>query len=91
MARSGEPYESRSSWTLQQHCDHANAQLILKDINPDRQRMGLPPVHWVIRNGRVVCELLSPGSKPAGQDAKQAWGDSPRAGSAPENTAIPTP
>jgi hypothetical protein len=60
MARSAEPYESRSSWTLQQHCDHANAQLILKDINPYRRRMGLPPVHWVIRNGRVVCELLPP-------------------------------
>jgi hypothetical protein len=34
---------------------------------------------------------FSPGSKPGGQDAKQAWGDSPRAGSAPENTAISTP
>lgn len=51
-----EATESRSSWTPQQHCDHANAQLILKDVNPDRRRTGLPPVHWVIRNGRVVCE-----------------------------------
>jgi hypothetical protein len=42
-----------------------------------------PPKGW-------KSQLLSPGSKPAGQDAKQAWGDSPRAGSASENTAIST-
>jgi hypothetical protein len=43
------------------------------------------------RVARLSRERNSPGSKPAGQDAKQAWGDSPRAGSAPENTVISTP
>jgi hypothetical protein len=54
-ALSESAYE-RSGWTIQEHCEHANAQLILNNVNEDRMRKGIPPVHWVIRGGRVVCE-----------------------------------
>jgi hypothetical protein len=46
----------RSGWTLQEHCEYANAQLILNGTNEWRRKQGAGPVHWVIRNGRVVCE-----------------------------------
>jgi hypothetical protein len=51
-----EATESRSGWTLQEHCEHANAQLILKNVNEDRRKKGLGPVHWIIRDGRVSIE-----------------------------------
>jgi hypothetical protein len=53
----------RSSWSLQEHCDHANAQLVLKNVNEDRRKQRLPPVRWSIRNGRVVCELSPTGGR----------------------------
>jgi hypothetical protein len=51
-----DPAIDRSKWTLQEHCDWANAQMILKEIPEYRRRKGLQPVHWVIRDGRVVIE-----------------------------------
>lgn len=51
-----DPAMDRSKWTLQEHCDYANAQMILKEIPEYRRRKGLQPVHWVIRDGRVVIE-----------------------------------
>lgn len=51
-----DPAFDRSKWTLQEHCEHANAQLILNEGNETRRKRGLPPVRWVIRDGRVVIE-----------------------------------
>lgn len=51
-----DPAIDRSKWTLQEHCDWANAQMILKEIPEYRRGKGLQPVHWVIRDGRVVIE-----------------------------------
>jgi hypothetical protein len=58
-----DPAFDRSSWTLKEHCDHANAQLVLKNINEDRRRKGMGQVRWVIRDGRVVCELSPTGGR----------------------------
>jgi hypothetical protein len=52
-----DPVFDRSKWSLQEHCDYANAQLILKGINDERRMKGMGPVHWVIRDNRVLCEL----------------------------------
>ena len=49
-----DPKIDRSNWSLQEHCDYANAQMILKDIPEYRRRKGLGPVKWVIRDNRVV-------------------------------------
>lgn len=54
LAKSSEPAFDRSNWTLQQHCEHANAQLILNDVNIGRRAKGLPAVRWVIEGKRVV-------------------------------------
>jgi hypothetical protein len=56
LAKSADPVLDRKSWSLQEHCEYANAQLILKNVNEDRRKLGLFPVRWVIRNLRVVCE-----------------------------------
>lgn len=42
--------------SLQERCDEVNAQMILKGINEDRSVMGLAPVHWVVRDKRLVCD-----------------------------------
>ena len=49
-----QPAFDRGKWTLQEHCEYANAQLILKGINEERRVKGMPAVHWVIREGRVM-------------------------------------
>jgi hypothetical protein len=51
-----DPAFNRSSWTLHEHCEYANAQLILKGINDERRMKGLFPVKWVIRDNRVVID-----------------------------------
>lgn len=51
------PEFDRSNWTLHEHCEFANAQMNLKGLHEYRRKVGLPPAHWVIRNGRVVMEL----------------------------------
>ena len=56
LAKSADPLMDRSSWSLHEHCEYANAQLILKGTNDYRRKIGAPPVHWVIRDGRIVCE-----------------------------------
>jgi hypothetical protein len=56
MSRKPESEHDRSTWSLKEHCDYANAQMILKEIPEYRRRKGLQPVHWVIRDGRVVIE-----------------------------------
>ena len=47
----------RSKWTPQEHCDHANAQLILKGIHDERRAKGYDPVKWVVIDRRVVMVL----------------------------------
>jgi hypothetical protein len=49
-----EPIDDRKKWSLQEHCDYANAQMILKEIPEYRKRKGLGPVRWAIRDNRVV-------------------------------------
>lgn len=56
LAKSAEPAFDRSKWTLKEHCDHANAQLILNETNEYRRRIGLFPVKWVIRDNRVMID-----------------------------------
>lgn len=56
LAKSENPVIDRSKWSLAEHCEYANAQLILNETNEYRRKIGAPPVHWVIRDGRVVCE-----------------------------------
>jgi hypothetical protein len=51
-----DPVFDRSKWSLQEHCDYANAQMILKGIPEERRMKGMFPVRWVIRDGRVVIE-----------------------------------
>jgi len=57
LMKAKDPVFDRSNWTLQEHCEHANAQLILKETNQYRRKMGAPPVKWIIADGRVTCVL----------------------------------
>ena len=54
----GEQQPSRKWWSAQQHCDHANQQIVEKRINEDRSAKGMFPVHWVVRDGMVKIERL---------------------------------
>jgi hypothetical protein len=56
LAKAAEPLDDRSKWTLHEHCEYANAQIILKGINDERRMKGLFPVKWVIRDNRVVID-----------------------------------
>lgn len=49
-----EPVESRKDWTPKQHVDHANANI--DEVNQDRLKEGLSPVHWVWRNNQLALE-----------------------------------
>lgn len=44
---------NRPKLTLEERCDQANAQLILKGINEDRRAQGLFPVKWVIADHTI--------------------------------------
>jgi len=57
LAKSENPAFDRSKWSKHQHCEYANAQLILNDTNIYRRNLGAPPVKWVIADGRVTCVL----------------------------------
>lgn len=49
-----EPKFDRKSWSPEQHCAHANRQLIENGTNEYRRKMGLFPVKWVLVNDRVT-------------------------------------
>jgi hypothetical protein len=57
MKRPDEPRIDRSNWSLHEHCEYANAQLILKETNNYRRKIGAPPVRWVISGGRIAMEM----------------------------------
>jgi hypothetical protein len=56
LMKATDPAFDRSKWSLQEHCDYANAQMILKEIPEYRRKKGLQQIRWVIRDGRIVLE-----------------------------------
>jgi hypothetical protein len=56
LAKAAEPIDDRKNWSLERHCAHANQLMVDQGVHEYRRAKGMFPIHWVVRDGRVVIE-----------------------------------